>query len=248
MAKGKQFTGAVDFHRLGCPHKCPQASFTVLEVERREAAHREADAHLCSCPRPMSIRSGLQLRSTPDYIRGGKKRHVLHLSNSLSFLAPGESEHKVLPLTSGTNTETILLVELKQTSSGEAAGLPVFWGSFQLSVSELFKHRKRCLSTKGQVVLASSPTQSPFIGLCRRLSTAPQPWFCLLLFFDANNSSLQEEQRGSCCVRCQPARKAGAGRGAGCKAGRNTDGTPMGWVTMVPKSLRGSNILVVSVA
>lgn len=158
--------------------------FTVLEVERREAAQWEADPQIYSCPRPTSIRSSLQLRSSPNYnmkTERNKKRQTLHLSSGLSFLAPGESEHKVLPSTSGTNTETISSVELKQTSSSAAAGFSVFWGSFQLSMSELFKHWKSCLSTKGQVVLASFPTQSPFTRLCRRLSP-PHPGPVLFAF------------------------------------------------------------------
>lgn len=158
--QGKAIYRSCGFLQAGVSSQMFTRIFMILEVERREAAHWEADVHVCSCPRPISIRSGLQLRSPPDYNirRGKKKRHGLHLSSGLSFLVPEESEHKVLPSTSGTNTEMILLVELKQTSSSEAAGFPVFWGAFQLSVSELFKHRKRCLSTKGQVVLASAPT------------------------------------------------------------------------------------------
>lgn len=141
---------------------------------------------------------------------GRKKRQGLHLPNGLSFHAPGESEHKVLPSTSGTNTETISLVELKQTSSSEAAGLPVFWGSFQLSVFELFKHRKRCLSTKGQVVLTSSSTQNLFICLRRRLSPLPSPpqshspCFCSLVLI---TPACKMEGRDSCWVKGQPARE-----------------------------------------
>lgn len=55
-------------------------------------------------------------------------------------------------------------------------------------------------------MLASSPTQSPFIRLCRRLSP-PSPGavcFCSLMLITPD---CEMKWRGSCCVRCRPARE-----------------------------------------
>lgn len=101
-------------------------------------------------------------------------------------------------------------------------------GSFQLSASELFKHRKTCLSTKGQVVLASSLTQSPFTHLCQGLSpTPPSPGavcFCSLMLITPD---CKLERKGSCCVRCQPARE-GSGRERSRMRGRKEQGQHCG--------------------
>lgn len=90
-----------------------------------------------------------------------------------------------------------------------------------LAVSELFKHWQSCLSTKGQVVLSSSPTQSPFIRLCRRLSpTSPGAvCFCSLMLITPDWSW----KGGVAAVGCQPAQE-GSSRERSRMRGRREQG------------------------
>lgn len=112
------------------------------------------------------------------------------------------------------------------------------------AVSELFKHRQSCLSTKGQVVLASSPTQSPFIRLCRRLSpTSPSAvCFCSLMLVTPDLSW----KGGVAAIRCQPAQEGSSKEKSRMRGRREQDGT-VDLVIALPEYLRGSTVHAVQV-
>ena len=90
--------------QAGASTKMCTRIFVVLELERREADPWPPCVFLSQAHKH---RAGFQLRITPDLTLGEKKlkRQRLHLPNSLSFLAPEENEHKILPSTSGTNIQ-----------------------------------------------------------------------------------------------------------------------------------------------
>lgn len=109
--QGEAVCSSCGLLQAGCPCKCGPSWCC-----RWREGRLPSGLYAYSCPRPTNIRVGLPLSITPNYnIRRGKKKRNkkqrLHLTSRLSFLAPGENEHKILPSPSGTNTEKIFLVE-----------------------------------------------------------------------------------------------------------------------------------------
>lgn len=149
-------------------------AFTVLDAESGEAAQGPPglllpQAHKCQ-GRP-STEDSTHLQPWERTKRNNRQSLPLWpLERVTTRSSPSPQEQ----VQSG-----VLSWELKQTSSSKEGGFPAL-GLFP-AVSELFKHRKSCLSTKGQVVLASSPTQSPSLRLCRRLSPQALALFAFVL-------------------------------------------------------------------
>ena len=99
--QGKAIYKNCGLRQAGVSTQTSTRIFMVLYVEKREAAHWEADAQICSGPRPTSIRSSLQLRSTSDYNikrERGKKGMQWISPMACPFLPLGRVSTRFFPL------------------------------------------------------------------------------------------------------------------------------------------------------
>lgn len=109
MAKGKLSVAAVDFCRRGV-----HVNVGLCGAEGGERGGCPVASMHILAPGPQISGQAFYWASHSTTALEGKKRNkkqTLHLASRLSFLAPGENEHKILPSPSGTNTEKIFLVE-----------------------------------------------------------------------------------------------------------------------------------------
>lgn len=111
-------------------------AFTVLGAGRGEAAQGPPcvflpQAHRSQGRPPTEDYTHLQ----PQERTKRNKRQSLPLPSSLSFLVPGENDHKVLPFPSGTNAKRFFELGAKANFQQQRGWASRVWGSFRLCLS-----------------------------------------------------------------------------------------------------------------